>query len=418
MDVTSVSDRYDLVVIGAGIAGSALAARMARTGRSVLVLEQQDSYRDKTRGETIMPWGVREARWLGLEDVLLGAGGEYAESLVLYDEIRSPAEAEAGALPYSLLAPDVPGELNVGHPEASQALSDYAVACGATVLRGVRSVEVSAGAGPAPSVSWSGRDGGRSVACRLVVGADGRTSTVRRQLGIELDERPAVVFGAGVLVQGDCGFTGRNALGTSGREMFLAFPRANHLTRLYLMVAADRQPEFTGPGRLAAFLENFANGAFPASDALAAADVIGPCGGSPMTDSWTTTPPVADGAVLIGDSAGWNDPIIGQGLSIALRDARSVAEILETSEDWSQTAFEGYVEERAERMRRLAICAHVHTEMRCTFTEEGQKRRAHWSDAIGTDPVVMGQAVCSLTGPEAFGAECFTDEAVARTLAM
>ena len=416
MDVTSVSDRYDVIVVGAGVAGSALASRLAQAGRSVLVLEQQESYRDRTRGETIMPWGVREVRQLGLEDVLLAAGGEYAEYLVLYDEIRSPEEAEAGALPYSLIAPDVPGELNVGHPEASTALSAHAAAVGATVLRGVRSVEISLD--DVPSVTWSGPDGGHSAQCRLIVGADGRTSTVRRQLGIELQETAAVTFGAGLLVKGECGFTRRNTLGTSGQSMFFAFPRAEDLTRLYLFVAAERQSEFTGAGRVDAFRRDYPNASFPASQALAEAEVIGPCGGAPMTDSWTTTPPVRDGALLIGDAAGWNDPIIGQGLSIAMRDARSVAEVLESSDDWSPDAFKGYVEERAERMRRLAIAGRITTQIRCTFTEEGRQRRARWNEALAVEPVFMAQTVCTITGPEAFGEEAFTDEAIERVLAL
>ncbi len=414
--LTTLEDGYDLVVVGAGIAGSALAARMARAGRSVLVLEQQETYKDKIRGETIAPWGAREVRLLGVEDVLLAAGGEYTDTMVLYDENRVPEEAEAAALPYNFLVPDVPGELNVGHPEASEALSRHAASCGATLRRGVSAVAVTAGS--APKVAWTDADGDHRASCRLIVGADGRGSAVRRQVGIELQERPAVTFGAGVLVKGDCGFTRRNTLGTSGQEMFFAFPRRNDLTRLYLFVDIARQAELSGPGRLEAFLSLYPNDCFPASRALAAAEVVGPCGGLPMTDSWTTGGPVAEGVVLIGDAAGWNDPIIGQGLAIAFRDARTVADVLEGPGDWSPAAFKGYVEERAERMRRLAVGARVHTAMRATFTEESRERRARWSDALLAEPLMLGQAVCGIAGPEAFGPECFTDEAVERTLSL
>ncbi len=62
--------------------------------------------------------------------------------------------------------------------------------------------------------------------------------------------------------------------------------------------------------------------------------------------------------MLIGDAAGWNDPIIGQGLSIALRDARIIAEILRAAADWSLDAFAPYAEtfEQAtlDRIRALA----------------------------------------------------------------
>jgi 2-polyprenyl-6-methoxyphenol hydroxylase-like FAD-dependent oxidoreductase len=411
-----MADSFDVVIIGGGIAGSALAAQLAKAGKGVLVLEQQLTYKDKVRGETFCPWGVRELVRMGLDDVALAAGGEYASALAAYDEVYSPAEAEARPIPYSLLTPDVPGALNVGHPEVSQALADHAEARGATFVRGVSDIKIVAGS--APAVSWTNGKGPEEAACRLVVGADGRTSTVRRQLGMTLSERDAVTYGAGLLVEGDAGFSDQNAMGTEGDVLYLAFPRAEGKTRLYLFVDIARQRELTGPDRLDHFRAAFSALSFPASAALAEADVAGPCGGAPMTDSWTDQPPVVEGAVLIGDAAGWNDPIIGQGLSIAARDARTVADVLNASDDWSAGAFTAYVAERADRMRRLAASARIHTAMRCTFTPEGRERRARWLRDLVGDPTLLMQASTPLIGPEAAPAEVFEDAAVEATLRM
>ena len=62
----------------------------------------------------------------------------------------------------------------------------------------------------------------------------------------------------------------------------------------------------------------FDKGPFPAPGA--GARVAGPCASFPMTDSWTSIP-ATDGVVLLGDAAGWSNPVIGQGLAVALRDA-------------------------------------------------------------------------------------------------
>ena len=51
-----MADQYDLIIVGGGIGGSALAAVMARAGKSVLVLEQSAVFEDRVRGEWISPW--------------------------------------------------------------------------------------------------------------------------------------------------------------------------------------------------------------------------------------------------------------------------------------------------------------------------------------------------------------------------
>jgi flavin-dependent dehydrogenase len=55
---------YDLVIVGGGLAGSALAAAMAPTGTRVLIVERDAVFRDRVRGEGMLPWGVAEARQL------------------------------------------------------------------------------------------------------------------------------------------------------------------------------------------------------------------------------------------------------------------------------------------------------------------------------------------------------------------
>jgi hypothetical protein len=69
-------------------------------------------------------------------------------------------------------------------------------------------------------------------------------------------------------------------------------------------------------------------------------------------------------------------------------------------------------------MHRLLVAAHVYTRLRCDFSEAGRRRRRTAFDAMPTDPTVLAQLACVVTGPEAFPAEAFTDEAVASTMAL
>src|SRR5882724_4181672 len=187
-----------VVIVGGGIACSALAAALAGSGYGVVLLERQTVYRDKVRGEVINCWGVVELLYLGLEKQILDAGGTYVDRFVGFDETIDPAAARAAALHLDEMLPDIPGVLDVGHPEACEALATAAADAGATVVRGVGDVTVTAGS--RPSVRYEHNEVEYELACRLVVGADGRTATVRRQLSIPLVQTPPNSLGGGLLV--------------------------------------------------------------------------------------------------------------------------------------------------------------------------------------------------------------------------
>jgi len=99
-------------------------------------------------------------------------------------------------------------------------------------------------------------------------------------------------------------------------------------------VPVELRERLSGENKTAAFLAGFRLAAVPNCDRLADATPAGPCAAYPMHDSWTTTPCV-EGAALAGDAAGFSDPTIGEGLSIALRDARLFGEALLGGDDWS-----------------------------------------------------------------------------------
>ena len=69
-----MADVADVVVVGGGIGGASLAFALARAGLGVTVLEACEEYQDRVRGEVMHAWGVKEARDLGVEEVMLAAG--------------------------------------------------------------------------------------------------------------------------------------------------------------------------------------------------------------------------------------------------------------------------------------------------------------------------------------------------------
>src|SRR5258708_8201624 len=64
---------YDIVTVGGGLGGAAVAAAMARAGARVLVVEREKRFQDRVRGEFMEPWGVAETRRLGIYDAIRSA---------------------------------------------------------------------------------------------------------------------------------------------------------------------------------------------------------------------------------------------------------------------------------------------------------------------------------------------------------
>jgi geranylgeranyl reductase family protein len=65
-----MSERYDLVVVGAGPGGSATAYYAARAGLETLLLDRQEFPRDKPCGDGLMPHAASEISLMGLGDWL------------------------------------------------------------------------------------------------------------------------------------------------------------------------------------------------------------------------------------------------------------------------------------------------------------------------------------------------------------
>ena len=398
---------FDVIIVGGGIAGNALAAVLARAGRAILVLERSTVYHDRVRGEVFQPWGVAEARRLDLHETLIRAGGTHHRRFVPYDETVEPAEAEAAVVALDKILPGVPGTLGVGHPRACEELRLAAAAAGAQVLRGIENTEVEVGSAPTVRYSLSGTD--YVARCRLIAGADGRESTLRRRAGITLHATEPRLLMAGMLVEDLHTWPEHDlTIGTEGDRVFYVVPQGAGRARLYLLWSCDQPRRFAGRTGPRAFLDSFAFVSIPDSARIVKARPAGPCATYPINDTWTDRP-IVDGLALIGDAAGYSDPHIGQGLSVALRDVRVLSEVLLASEDWSPAALQPYAEERAERMRRLRFCNALMTTLRGEFGPDARERRRRARALMQAEPELGLWRRGYLAGPESTPASAFDD---------
>ncbi|XP_063307141.1 squalene monooxygenase [Pelobates fuscus] len=89
-------DEPEVIVVGSGVLGSALAAVLSRDGRRVAVIERDLKEPDRIVGELLQPGGYQALRDLGLGDAVEGLDAHVVHGYVVHD-IESKAEVE---IPY------------------------------------------------------------------------------------------------------------------------------------------------------------------------------------------------------------------------------------------------------------------------------------------------------------------------------
>lgn len=370
----SAASGWDVIVVGAGPAGSATAARLASAGHSVLLLDRDSFPRRKPCGECLSPGAVGALSELGVLDAVLR---EPHADLAGW-RIRAGGRAGFGGRFRSPAA-----GIAIARERLDATLLAHAVSRGAWALSGVKVTDLLRSGGVVAGVRGV-RDGEKlELRARLVVGADGLRSVVLRRLRL-LRRRPRLrklAFTArlrGVDGLHSCGELHLRPWGCVGMADI-----GEGFTNVTVVV--DRRAS----GRVAGGRERFFD------DAVAEMEVLG--GGSRIDEvlatgpfDWPIRSAVADGALLVGDAAGYYDPFTGQGIYRALRGAELAAASIDhalRADDPAAHELSGYEEARrrefgpGERLQRV-IEAVVSRPRLFAVAAAGLRRRPRLADAL------------------------------------
>lgn len=322
----SDGDEADVIVVGAGPGGSAVATFLARQGVDVLLLEKSQFPREKVCGDGLTPRAVRMLVRLGI-DTSEDAGWRHNLGLRIYGDRPEPLD-----MPWPQLV-DFPGYgLVARRAVLDDLLAGTAAAAGARLRTGVKVT------GPVSDrrtgrVTGVSDDRGRTFRAPVVVAADGNSARLAVQAG--RDRIPGRPLGVAV-------------------RTYYTSPRADQRWLEGFLELWDGEPGKSNqlPGYGWAFglggqTVNVGLGMLNTSAAFAKTDYkqllrrwldatpeqwgyrepnrIEPIRGAALPMAFNRKPVYRDGLMLVGDAAGLISPFNGEGISYALESAEMAA---------------------------------------------------------------------------------------------
>jgi flavin-dependent dehydrogenase len=305
----------DVLIAGAGPAGSAAAFHFARAGWRVVVVDRAAFPREKPCSEYMSPEAVRLLQRLGVVADLESAGAVALEGTMV---VGARGSRLTGRFQEAAPAPFRPAGLSVPRRLLDARLVRAAREAGAEVRERTRVEALLHDGGSVSGAMVRGPDGRHApIRARLTIGADGLASVVARRIGRRISGRPrrvafvahvGAVAGMGRTAEmhvGAAGYVGLNRIGADLYNVALVVPQAR--------AAAAR-------GDAAGFffrtLESFpgVRGRVERRRLEREVLVTGPFASRAGRVS-------TGGALLVGDAADFFDPFTGQGIHSALRGA-------------------------------------------------------------------------------------------------
>lgn len=319
-----MGSEYDIVIVGASVAGASTAIALAPEGYRILLLDQAVFPREKPCGEGIMPQGVQILAELGLLQQILDHGGVKVRGMRYRNRQGVVAEADfpqgLSGISYGVVMRRY--DLDNLLLQRAKSFPNISVREGFRVTEVVQEHGSVRGVAGHAVHSPTQRELFRAS---LTIAADGRHSVFHAACELSktyLRRKRFGVTGHLTAVEGMSSCV--EVLVHPDGEIYVA-PCGQNVTLVALLLEERAMKFFRGDlgARYMSVLrqaEGFRE-RISKSELVPPVSVVGPLG-------FTIEPCYQPGLLLIGDSAGFLDPITGEGMTLALKSVKAAVPLI------------------------------------------------------------------------------------------
>jgi menaquinone-9 beta-reductase len=321
--------QIQVIVVGAGPAGSVLAGLLAQRGVKTLLLDKATFPRKKTCGDYLSPGTVRLLEQLDLLDLVRSSGARRLGGMTVASPDGTTFTAEfptvtaRGARYRTKTAGVRSFALSIPRAVLDGLLLKWARSLGVSCIEGLRVTDLIWNNGAVCGVTGIGPAGRQTYRGQIVVGADGRDSVVARRLGLHqphptLHRMALVAYYDGVSTLQDHGL-----ISVGDRSYCILNPIGERLTNASIVVDQGIAQGWKGQfdelfdGTLRAFPQAW--NTLRDTRRRGSVRCLGPL-------AFRSSRSAKAGALLIGDATGFYDPFTGEGVGHALYSARLAAD--------------------------------------------------------------------------------------------
>ncbi|MCK6413233.1 MAG: UbiH/UbiF family hydroxylase [Azonexus sp.] len=332
--------QFDLVIVGAGLAGASLAVALREARLKIALVEGRAPCRSEAWDPRI--YAVSPANGDFLERIGVWKHLEHAR----IEAIRGMEIAgdQGGHLQFSAFA--------AGVPELGWVIESSRIACELwECVKRQGNVELFSPAQPAAlefrhDAALLRLDDGRLLSSRLLVAADGRDSWVRRTAGLPVHQHD--YREKGVVANFSCAKPHRGLawqwFGADSILAYLPLP-GQHMSMVWSLPEARADALCALPPEILAQRVEEAGGGV-----LGALETVTPASAFPLR-LMRVPRTVAPRLALVGDAAHGIHPLSGHGINLGFRDATELASLLLAAQPWQDIGDEHFLR-RYQRARR------------------------------------------------------------------